>query len=63
MYKGFAWNRKYILLGTKLSACVVSVFSDTSSVCVALILALADNIKPMWYLLVDHHTGTCGTNS
>ena len=60
--KGFAWNRKYVLLGAKQPGCVVSVFSDTSNVRVGLLLAHADNFLPVWhYLLIN--IGTFGTNS
>ena len=34
---------KCILLGAKQPGCVVSVLSDTSSVCLGLFLALLDN--------------------
>ena len=40
MHKGFAWKRPYILLVAIQPGCVVSVFSDTLSVCVGLFLAL-----------------------
>ena len=43
MRKGFAWNRKCLLLGVKEPGCVVSGFSDTSSVHVGLFLAFVDN--------------------
>ena len=57
MHKGFAWNKKCILLGAKQPGCVVSVFRDPASVCVCLFLPLVENFQTL-YLIVAHHMGT-----
>ena len=44
MNNGFAWNRKCIQLVTKQPRCVVSVFSDTSSVLSVYFLHLHKNL-------------------
>ena len=40
----------------KQPRCVVSVLSNTSSVCVGLFLALADNFQPVYHTFVHHQT-------
>ena len=51
MHKGFVWNRKCILLGSKHQECVASVLSDTLNGRADVFLALTDNAKPVWSLL------------
>ena len=54
----FCLEQEMLRLGAKRLGCMVSVFSDTSSVHVGLFLPLADHFLPV-HIIVDHHTGTC----
>ena len=53
------------LLGTGNAYCFgkTTRMLCTLSVLVSLILALAEHVLQLWYIFVDHHMGTCRTNS